>query len=90
MSIVAKAAELVETLGGEHLCRLMGHHWGVTAPLKRTGYPAVKLCSGCGTVEALPSAPPTDHPETMTYDPYSPDSVWLRTIEPEVFTEGAS
>lgn len=92
MSILAKAAELVETLAGERLCALMGHHWGISAPapIGRRTYRPVKLCKCCGLIEDLPTAPPTGHPESMAYDPHSEVATWLRSIEQEVFDGGAS
>ena len=90
MNLIAKAAELVETIAGERLCRLMGHRWGIAPALRAGGhvYGPYKVCGCCNLQADLPTAPPSDHPETMAYDPHTPEAEWLRSIEPEIFTGG--
>ena len=91
MSLIAKAAKLVEILAGERLCRVMGHNMGVAPPVRigGRGRPAEKQCCVCGLTEPWASVPTPDHPETMTSGVTPEQAAGLARIDPG-YAQGAS
>jgi hypothetical protein len=87
-SIVTRIAEAI---AGPRLCDLMGHRWQVIPSLNLRGRWSTpfKICQCCEYTVNLPTAPPADHPDTMTSGVTPEQAAWLARVDPE-YAQGPS
>jgi hypothetical protein len=91
--MTSRVTRIAEAIAGPNLCKVkgLGHRWQVVPSINLHGRWSTpfKICHCCDYSVNLPSAPPADHPDTMTSGVTDEQAAWLARVDMEL-TGGAS